>query len=384
MDSYDEKTGIRTGHRFYVEGDQSYQMSNELWTAGSTVSFRDINTSSGELGRLFTKRRCPKAFRWKPRQPKKVWREIIVEYANARCERNDIVVTVDDMLGMARRAEYNRQGEAHIQFKRRFSFGTSTSLFKVKRTQYYNSHVLFSVNVGLEFGNNKDCLRFIHHDIHQLRWREVVQNENDDAHTIVDDVCETVAALALDYRHETLAAIECGLSSDDFDVEFTRPETQLTHRRASPPAENDTPRCFVMLHLSVYAWAPCDGLPSSIADVHWTATDSPRAFPSRSNPFQYLNNFHLSLPSAASADRSGCSSSPPRASPLTVTFSAQGISCFTGTNSMSAGNGLTINGTNRTVVVNYIGAVMGDYFGIVNGGNVGGTNNTNHVHSYSR
>ncbi|KAG9219736.1 hypothetical protein CCMSSC00406_0010325 [Pleurotus cornucopiae] len=287
---------------------------------------------------------------------RKVWREIIVEYANARCERNDVVVTVDDMLGMARRADYDGQGEAHIKFKRGFSFGTSTSLFKVKRTQYYNSHVLFSVNVALEFGNNRDCLRFIHHDIHQLRWRELVPNENDDAHTIVDNVCEAVAALALDYRHEALAAIERGLSCDEFDVEFTRPDTQMTRRQASPPTENDTRRCFVMLHLSVYAWAPCDGLPSSIADVHWTATDSPRASPS----------------------------SPTHSGPLTITFSAQGISCFAGTNSVSAGNGLTINGANHSVVVNYIGAVMGDYFGIVNGGNVGGTNNTNHVYSYSR
>ncbi|KAF4568021.1 hypothetical protein EYR36_010029 [Pleurotus pulmonarius] len=239
------------------------------------------------------------------------------------------------------------------------------------------------MSVALEFGNSEECFRFIEHDFHKLYHRDVVPNENDDARTVIDDVCATVAPVALDYRHAELAAMRRGLSYEDFNDEFTEPTTQVTRRRASP-ADNHARPCVLIVHLEVVAWVPHDDLQSRIVWVHWTATDNPRACPYSSKPFQYLNNLHLSFASTASSARSDDSSSPPHSGAINIIISAQGISVLDGLSSVSTRNGLTINGANRAISINHISAIMGDYFGIINGGNVGGTNNTNYAHSYSR
>ncbi len=64
-----------------------------------------------------------------------------------------------------------------------------------------------------------------------------------------------------------------------------------------------------------------------------------------------------------------------------MTFSSQGVSILDGMNSVYAGNGLVIDRTGGTIVVNYnnINIAMGDsYFGAIYGGNIGGGNSTNH------
>ncbi|KAF4586569.1 hypothetical protein EYR38_010848 [Pleurotus pulmonarius] len=237
------------------------------------------------------------------------------------------------------------------------------------------------MNVAVEFGTSEECFRFIQHDFHKLHWRNVMPNENDDARTVIDDVCETVAPVAIDYRHAELSAIQRGLSYDDFDDEYTQPVTQVTRRRASP-ADNHARPCVLMLHLEVLYLAPCGYRESFLSCDHWTATDFLPSHPSCSNPFQYLNNLHFSSP--ASAAPSHDPSSPPNPGALNITISAQGISVLDGTSIVSTRNGLTINGVNCAISINHISAIMGDYFGIINGGNVGGTNNTNYVQSYSR
>ncbi|KAF4568047.1 hypothetical protein EYR36_010055 [Pleurotus pulmonarius] len=237
------------------------------------------------------------------------------------------------------------------------------------------------MSVALEFGSSEECLRFIHHDIHKLSMSKVITpNENNDAHTVIDAVYETVGPAALDHRYAELAAIRRCVSERDFIDEFTQPVVVVARRRASSTNNHASP-CFLMLHLGVWAWAPRDDQPSFIFRVHWTATDRLPSYPSPPNPFQYLDSVHFSDP--ASAVRSNKPSSPPHSGALNITISAQGISVLDGTSAVSARNGLTINGVNRAIIINHISAIMGDYFGIINGGNVGGTNNTNYVHSYS-
>ncbi len=63
---------------------------------------------------------------------KVVERDIIIEYEKDGCVRSDVVATRDDMLGMAQQAEYDQQGEARVEIKHTFSFGTSSSWFRVK------------------------------------------------------------------------------------------------------------------------------------------------------------------------------------------------------------------------------------------------------------
>ncbi|KDQ23026.1 hypothetical protein PLEOSDRAFT_162946 [Pleurotus ostreatus PC15] len=333
---------------------------------------RDMEQLSG------IKEKCPQALHWKLRRPRTIIGDIIIEYANDRYERNDVLVPWDDITEMAEQAEYDRQGQAHIDFKNTFSFGTSTSWFE---KQIYLSS--WSMRVILEFPNSGECFRCIQHEIPRLQGTSVTNQRDDIERTIIDDMYEAVDPLVSDYCHAEIAAIDRGLSDAEFRDEFAELETQLIRHRGSSPDKNDARPCFLILHLEFMGRARLNDRPSFLGAVHWNATDAPLAFPC-SNPFQYLSNLHLSFPSTASADRSGRSSSPPHSGPLTITFSEQGFLFLDGTNTVSAGNGLTTNIANRTVVVNYIGAVMGDYFGIVNGGNVGGTNNTNHVHSYSR
>ncbi|KAF9491678.1 hypothetical protein BDN71DRAFT_1510154 [Pleurotus eryngii] len=132
--------------------------------------------------------------------------------------------------------------------------------------------------------DREDCLRFIQHDFYELDARIIEPNENDDAHTVIDVVCKTVAPLALDRRH---AAIDRSLSRDDLIDEFTQPLAQLIRRRASTPAENHISLCVLMLHLDVRPWVPHDGQNSYIFNVRRTATDRIPSHPSSSNPFLF-------------------------------------------------------------------------------------------------
>ncbi|KAF4568022.1 hypothetical protein EYR36_010030 [Pleurotus pulmonarius] len=231
------------------------------------------------------------------------------------------------------------------------------------------------MSVGLEFGTSEECFRFIQHDFHKLRLRDVVPNDDDDAGTVIDDVCATVALVALDYRHAELAAIQRGLSEDDFKDEFIQPVTQVTRRRASP-ANNHARPCVLMLHLEVWTRAPV----GIVLSTHWTATNCIPPYPSCSNPFQNLNSFHFSSP--ASAARSHNPSSPPHSDTLSITFSEQGIKFLDGTNSVSAVNGLTVSRGNATVVINYnrINTMADGYFGAISYSNIAGSNNTNIIH----
>lgn len=174
-------------------------------------------------------------------------------------------------------------------------------------------------------------------------------------------------------------AIECGLSLDDFKDKLTEPETQSIRYGVSAPAKSHARPCFLMLHLLVRDWAPRCGRLSYISQLHWTATDTPRASPSCSHPLQHLNNFHFKLPAHAVQDRNDDSSSPPHSRHLTISFSEQGISFFDGTSVSSVGSGLGSSSVNRAIVINYHSAVMGDaYFGPIHRSIIGGTNNTNH------
>ncbi len=113
---------------------------------------------------------------------REIQRDIVIECAKDGCERSDIVVTEDEMWEMVRRAEYDSQGDAHIEIKNIFAFGTSTAILKAHRVstrlsiamckaliimyaqkRYYSSPFLM-MSVALEFGTSKECFCFIQHD----------------------------------------------------------------------------------------------------------------------------------------------------------------------------------------------------------------------------
>lgn len=62
-----------------------------------------------------------------------IWHAVVIEHVKEGRERSDAVATQDELMEMARRAEYDSKGEAHIRSKCGFSFGTSTSIIKVHR-----------------------------------------------------------------------------------------------------------------------------------------------------------------------------------------------------------------------------------------------------------
>ncbi|KAF9491673.1 hypothetical protein BDN71DRAFT_1452541 [Pleurotus eryngii] len=128
MADVDWRTGIETGYFFYLE---AIQVNFDCSWSRLTVSFHQVWYEGME--RMFTKKWCPKGFRWRPHQPRGILRDIITGYANDGCERNDIVATLKVITEMAERAEYDRRGHAHIEIKCTFSFGASTSSFKVKK-----------------------------------------------------------------------------------------------------------------------------------------------------------------------------------------------------------------------------------------------------------
>ncbi|KAF4568046.1 hypothetical protein EYR36_010054 [Pleurotus pulmonarius] len=311
-----------------------------------------------------------------------IWSDVTIECAEEGWECSDTLVTRGEMQEIREEAKYNYEGEAHIRMDCAFSFGTSTTILKVRRKRYYSSPFLM-MSVALEFGTSKECFRFIQHDFPNLAGRAILPNEDDgartvidDTRTIIDDISETVGPVTHEYRHAQRAALRRGLSYDDFKEEFTEPVTQVTRRRASP-ANNYARPCVLMLHLEVWAAAPVADQRFLVVSAHWSATDRLPTYPSPPNPFQNLNSFHFSSP--ASAARSHNSSSPPHSDTLSITFSEQGIKFLDGTNSVSAVNGLTVSRGNATVVINYnrINTMADGYFGAISYSNIAGSNNTN-------
>ncbi|KAF4586568.1 hypothetical protein EYR38_010847 [Pleurotus pulmonarius] len=258
-------------------------------------------------------------------------------------------------------------------FDDKLAVGTSRLANNTSPVHHYIEQELM-INVALEFGDSEECFRFIQHGIKKVHMGRF---DNDDA--VINDVYEKVTPLAIDHRRAELAALRRGLSKYDFDDERVQPPTQVACHRASP-SDNHARPCVLMLHLEVWTGDPNRGC--LVLSAHWSATDFLPSYPSCSNPFQYLTSFHSSDP--ASAAQSHDLSSSRHSGALNITISAHGISVLDGTSTVSARNGLTINGVNRAIIINHISAIMGDYFGIVNGGNAGGTNNTNYAHSYAR
>ncbi|KAF9491679.1 hypothetical protein BDN71DRAFT_1294946 [Pleurotus eryngii] len=373
----DAKTKIVTCYLFYVEAVQVHL--DCTWSQGCAVSFRQLEVYG--LGRrLFTKKGCPQAFRWKPRQTKQFWDHISIEYARNECERCDLVVKFHDAMRMAKQAKYDRQGNTHLKIKQMFSFGRSTTLFRVHKHQSYSVHLRFSV--VLEFSNSADCLHFIQHDMWKLGYQRITPEQKDGESKIIDDLCEAVAPQASDYRHAEINAIQRCLSESQFFDEYPGPETQVISIRHQAHASNPrhlAHRCHLTLQLAISSETPED--PLIISQVHWSATDSPLAFPSPFNPFQYLSNLHLGFPLPVPRDRNRNSWSLDcqGQGSLTVTISDREVTFSESVNCVPTTNGFTINSTHRSVIVNYI---KGDVFlGPISGGNVGGTNNTNHSHS---
>ncbi|KAF4607691.1 hypothetical protein EYR40_000026 [Pleurotus pulmonarius] len=134
------------------------------WSPGATASLHALDWSGNERERLFAARKCPKAFRWKPRRPKirsLKDSDILIKYVKDGCERNDVVPPYSVIEEMIKRAEYDRDGEACVKIKHTFSFGAGTCWFKARRSQRYTNTKL-RPNVVLEFANSQDCLHFIH------------------------------------------------------------------------------------------------------------------------------------------------------------------------------------------------------------------------------
>ncbi|KAG5220652.1 hypothetical protein IMY05_C4544000100 [Salix suchowensis] len=221
------------------------------------------------------KERVPQAFRWKPRQTKQFWDHISIEYARNECERCDLVVKFHDAMRMAKQAKYDRQGNTHLKIKQMFSFGRSTTLFRVHKWK--------------------------------LGYQRIAPEQKDGESKIIDDLCEAVA-LRL-----PIIDMVC------------------------------LPTCSVI----------------AISDFLYSGD---QRHPAMSSESQFFDEY---------PDLRRKSREPHRYYlRQRVTFS-ESVNCVPTT------NGFTINSTHRSVIVNYI---KGDVFlGPISGGNVGGTNNTNHI-----
>ncbi len=123
-----------------------------------------------------------------------------------------------------------------------------------------------------------------------------------------------------------------------------------------------------------WTWAPHDGLSSNIRKAHWSATDNIPTTPSLPYLFRQLNNIHLDISSIISSECNDDLSSSPHSTTVNTISSALGSLTLDGTTSLSAVNGLTVNGGYCVVVLNHIGAaVMGDgYLTPIHHSNVGG------------
>lgn len=208
-------------------------------------------------------------------------------------------------------------------------------------------------------------------------------------------MCKTVAHLSFDFRHGEFprsicgrlltsstaenAAIDRGLPYEDFLDEFTPPATQMIRHQASTRAENHARPCFLMLHLYIRPWAPCDDRESYIWKAHWSATDDIPTTPARSSLFRHLNNLHLDISSLIAHASDDDSSSPPHSGALNISSSSRGISSLDVTNILSSVNGgITINGSHCPVILNCHITMRDNYSGGIYGGNVGGSNNINY------
>lgn len=188
--------------------------------------------------------------------------------------------------------------------------------------------------------------------------------------------CECDRFLRPSYTAEINAIQRC-LSESQFFDEYPGPETQvisIRHQAHASNPHNLARRCHLTLQLAISSKTPED--PLIISEVHWSATDSPLAFPSPFNPFQHLSNVHFGFPLPVSRDRNCSSWSLDRQGQgsLAVTISDGEVTFSESVNCVPTTNRLTISSTHRSVIVNYI---KGDIFlGPISGGNVGGTNNT--------
>ncbi|KAJ8689348.1 hypothetical protein PTI98_013375 [Pleurotus ostreatus] len=390
----DYEKGIQTRYRFYLEA--VHVQLDSSWSPGSIVWFKELDLRGWQ--ELFREENCPAVLQWKPHQPKYTQSNVVIGYSNDACERNDIVMAWDDVDEMAREAEY-RQQEAHIEITRIFSFGTSTCQVVVRRQQWYCS-AKFNQTITLGFASSDDCIRFIQQDMTKLQNRDVGSRRyitdtdrsvaRDDRHTIIDDVCQTVAPFTFDHRHAQTIAIQRGLSRSEFEEEFTEPKSKLTliHHSTStstPHGGDPACQCYLILHLSVLTWT----YELSAAYIHsfeWSATNIPSACPSGACSFGNLSNLHLNFPSTPSEDN--CDSRNSGA--LAFTVAASGIQGLTATNSVAAGNSVTITSEHRNIRVNFpnartvsvnINFISGDaYFGAITSSNIGGVNNMNVIH----
>ncbi|KAF9490232.1 hypothetical protein BDN71DRAFT_210936 [Pleurotus eryngii] len=172
------------------------------------------------------------------------------------------------------------------------------------------------------------------------------------------------------------AAARC-LPYSQFVDDLPQPETQLIHHRRSNRGD-DRP-CYLTLHISF----------SEFCILHVEINNSP-ACPLRSDAFRTLNNIHLNFPPSTQHDcpNHDCPSQN-STEPLSFTAEATGIYGLTATNSVAQGNSITIKSKHRNVHANLAGLpgvslninfISGDsFFGVINGGNVGGRNNVNTI-----
>ncbi|KAF4602871.1 hypothetical protein EYR38_003275 [Pleurotus pulmonarius] len=86
---------------------------------------------------LFLQEDCPKEFRWKPSQPEPMssfGSDIVIKCVQGGRERTDVVARWSFLEELAKLAKYDKNGEAVIEFKRKFSFGEAFCRFRVKKS----------------------------------------------------------------------------------------------------------------------------------------------------------------------------------------------------------------------------------------------------------
>ncbi|KAJ8701130.1 hypothetical protein PTI98_004087 [Pleurotus ostreatus] len=365
---YVEETGINTFHNVSIEA--IIVKFDCSWSPGPTVSFHEL-TWDGEMGEeLFVAKKCSKAFRWKPRQPKELAlkREIVIKYVKDGYERNDLVVPYSLIEEMAERAEYNVNEEAHIKIKHTFSFGAATCWFKVERRRRY-SHAGLRLNFVLEFANSEDCLSFIQHDLTKTKEMgyDTFLRTQDDEFSILKTVWQTLTPLASNCLNAQRVAIQRRLPKSQFEDEYPEPEAQLIRQRQQTSTQHNRP-CYLILHLAVSFAAFNDTIGVDVAT--WSAINDPLAFIPPSNIFSSLKHFHVKIPLPTPPNYNYNSSLSGERLPkeLALAISERGISFST--DSKPPANNVVLRSMHHTITTE--ASMRGMFFW---GGTVGGRYN---------
>ncbi|KAF9494542.1 hypothetical protein BDN71DRAFT_1448729 [Pleurotus eryngii] len=365
-----------------------------IWSPRSVVQIRQAVDAG--MQPYLRAHDCPKSLVWVPPTPEPFESDNITVVYDRRDSApvcTGVIAKYKEVIDLAKKAEY-RAGIAHVEIKQNFGFGTSTAKLMVRRISSYAGVGFFKLSVMVEFIDRDDYEYLLGFQrtfttITQglpIAWKgsEAVISQMDespfknDYGNIITDlthVAYEAAPLLVKRMSAQSQAIERGLSLSDFLWEFPDHHERIVRHENSPSYRKATSLRGLRLDLHIMSGFMhlFQTTYASIVGIELQITSIPPNPPSCPNVFSSINNLHIDVPHAPSANTNNHDCSP-RAQTLNIYVDA--TATFHGTNSITAGTSITANGS--VIILNVNGPVTGDIFsGPIYGGNVGGRNNTN-------